>query len=70
MHLYTDNTAVITGNGGAFSKYNPTSDTWSPVKITTPVYDFTSLSIKNGSGLLSSRRGKMVDNPSGGNEYR
>jgi photosystem II stability/assembly factor-like uncharacterized protein len=68
MHLYTDNTAVITGNGGAFSKYNPTSDTWSPVKITTPVYDFTSLSIKNGSGLLSSRRGKMVDNPSGGNE--
>ena len=68
MHLYADQTAVITGNSGAFSKYNPTSSTWSQVKITTPEFDFISLSIKNGNGLLSARRGRMVDNPSGGNE--
>ena len=67
MHLYDDNTAVITGLSGTFSKYNPTDKSWSPVKIVTPTYDFISLKIKNGAGLLSSRRAKMIDNPSGGN---
>ncbi len=68
MHLYDDNSAVITGLSNTFSKYDPTAKSWSPIKIVTPTYDFISLSIKNGNGLLSSRRAKMIDNPTGGNE--
>lgn len=68
MHLYEDQSAIIIGNSAAFSKYDPTEKTWSSLKPFTPTFDFIDLSIKNGMGFLSSRRAKMINNPSGGND--
>lgn len=67
MHLYEDQTAVIVGQS-TFLKYNPTDKTWNDKKFFEPVFDYTDLSIKNGTGIVSARRSKIIDNPSGGND--
>jgi len=67
MHLYEDQSAVIVGHSCTFAKYDPVDKNWNAIKVATPIYNFVSMSIDNGVGLLSSRRGKMINNPSGGN---
>ena len=67
MHLYEDQSAVIVGNSCVFTKYDPSDNSWNSVDVATPTYNFIDMSIDNGVGFLSSRRGKMIDNPSGGN---
>lgn len=67
LHKFSGDTIIICGNSNAFARFDPTTQEWNPINLVRPTYDFVSLSIKNGSGLLSSRRAKMLDFPSGGN---
>ncbi len=66
MTVTGDTSATLVGFDNTFKKLKSESSVWSDINAFDPEFDFIGMSSAGGITLMSSRRAKIVNHPSGG----
>ncbi len=66
MTVTGDSSAVIVGYNNILMKKNIDAESWTKINAFKPTYDFIGMGSNGGTTVISSRRAKIVDHPTGG----